>query len=105
MPRYFTNTKLNNSLVKQFASCISQGATIKSACKECGISPNTFYSWLKKGETVGNGLYSAFNREIKRASEKYAEARLEGMRQYEKGGGIPYMPPQRYNFNFIQESP
>ena len=56
---------LNDQLIVDLCHAIRQGNYVKVACASCGISMNSFYGWMKKGEQPGcKPIYAKLVREV-----------------------------------------
>lgn len=66
--------KLNRELIEKAYRYVAAGNYIETVCVYLGISKNTWYTWLKKGEKQRQGIYRDFYDAIKKA-EAEAEMR------------------------------
>ncbi|UIO98887.1 helix-hairpin-helix domain-containing protein [Halobaculum sp. CBA1158] len=60
-------SKLNVQRQEAIASMIEDGQSIRAACRCNGISHETFYDWLRKGDEQEEGVYADFADRIARA--------------------------------------
>lgn len=67
-------TKLTPEIERKLTSAIAAGNYHEVACSLAGISPATFYNWMKKGEQAKSGQFLEFLEAIKKA-EAIAEAK------------------------------
>ena len=68
-------TKLTNEVQERICDVLRAGNYQDAACGYVGISENTYYQWLKKGET-GQQPYADFREAVRRAR---AEAELRNV--------------------------
>ncbi len=71
-----TNTQYSLLIHKQVIDALKAGATIKSAAALVGLSPETIRSWINKGKTTPDTLFSGFAFEAEQAMA-LARAQLE----------------------------
>jgi len=43
-------TVLNRALQKRIVSLLAKGASIKSACIQCGVSEKSYHNWIERGK-------------------------------------------------------
>jgi hypothetical protein len=67
-------TKLTPAVQKKIVDAIAAGNYDYIAAQAAGICKDTFYHWLKQGETATGGIYSDFSDAVKKA-EADAEQR------------------------------
>lgn len=88
-----TTTILDRRIIKQFCKLIYRGLPADGACDYMGISPSSFWAWLRKGEkfiTGGQGtagadkIYGEFVMRFRRASARF---RLRVIKRMDKTGG------------------
>lgn len=62
-------TKLTPEVLTTLVCALSEGATVEHACDYAGINPDTFYTWLKRGQegAEGDEAFSEFSDTITRA--------------------------------------
>jgi transposase-like protein len=78
-------TKLTPEVREQIAESIRAGAYAEQAARAAGISPSTFYDWLRRGE-AGEAPFSEFSETV-RAREAEAEvAAVTMIRQAAEAG-------------------
>jgi len=61
------DSKLTKEREEQIAQAIEQGKSINSASRMVGVTPQTVYNWLDRGEQQEEGLYADFFERITRA--------------------------------------
>jgi len=61
------DSKLTKQRQEDIAAAIEDGKSIRSAARMAGISPQTFHSWMSRGETQDEGIYRDFLDRIARA--------------------------------------
>ena len=59
-------TKLTPDVQQDLVYALTEGASIEHACDYAGINPDTYYTWLKRGE-AGEPEFSEFSETITRA--------------------------------------
>jgi lambda repressor-like predicted transcriptional regulator len=64
------DSKLTKQRQEEIAQAIERGKSINSASRMAGISPQTFYNWLDKGEQQEEGVYAEFFDRITHAKGK-----------------------------------
>lgn len=97
-------SKLSYERQEQIAEAIEQGRSLNSASRMAGITPNTVYNWLDRGEAevkAGNdNEYTEFFRRVTRAKghgeEYYFGLALELARENEDHRFIASLMKQRY---------
>lgn len=59
-------TKLNPELQADFVKVLRSGNWIETACDYVGIHPDTYYEWMKRGESnsPSNQIYRAFREAV-----------------------------------------
>jgi len=60
-------TKLTPEIQKVIVDAISAGGFIETAVTLAGVSKDTFYQWLKRGNREKSGIYRDFTDSIKKA--------------------------------------
>jgi len=68
------DSKLTKEREEQIAQAIERGKSINSAARMSGISPQTVYNWLDRGEDESNTVYADFFERITSA-KGYGEDR------------------------------
>ena len=70
--RFGRKTKLNTKLQRDICRLLAKGATDETACNQVGISKQTFYNWLAKGEaeSVNGGEFFDFLDAVTQAKSK-----------------------------------
>ena len=63
-------TKLDLKVQKSICALLTKGATDKTACENVGITPQTFYNWMSRGEKEGDGEFFEFFEAVTRARAK-----------------------------------
>ncbi len=66
-PENGRNSKLSKEREERIAQAIEQGKSINSAARMVGITPQTVYNWLDRGQGQDEGLYADFFERITRA--------------------------------------
>jgi transposase-like protein len=92
--------KLTKQRQEQIATAIEQGKSINSAARMAGVTPQTVYNWLDKGEDQDEGIYKECFERIARArghgEDFYFELALELARENEDHQFIASLMKQRY---------
>lgn len=70
-------SKLTPERIQRATDAILQGNFREVAARMCGVSPRTFFNWMREGRVFPNGLYGEFRRSII-AAEAVAESSLLG---------------------------
>lgn len=60
-------TKLTPELAAQITKYVRAGAYIETAAAACGLSKDTFYEWLKRGNKEKTGPFAEFTDAINKA--------------------------------------
>jgi transposase-like protein len=66
-PPAHRRSKLTAQRQESIAQMIENGHSIKAACRCNGISHQTFYEWLERGDEQDEGIFSDFSDRIARA--------------------------------------
>jgi len=66
-PENGRDSKLTKEREEQIAQAIERGKSINSAARMAGITPQTVYNWLDRGEDESNTVYADFFERITRA--------------------------------------
>jgi len=66
-PENGRESKLSKEREEQIAQAIERGKSINSAARMAGITPQTVYNWLDRGEDEENTVYADFFERITRA--------------------------------------
>lgn len=66
-PKNGRDSKLTKQREEQIASALESGKSMTSAARMAGVSRNTVYSWLERGEDQDEGVYADFHDRIRRA--------------------------------------
>ena len=66
-PENGRDSKLTKEREEQIAQAIERGKSINSAARMAGITPQTVYNWLDRGEDEQNTVYADFFERITRA--------------------------------------
>ena len=94
------DSKLTKEREEQIAQAIEQGRSMTAAARMAGVSRNTVYSWIEKGEDQEEGLYADFHNRIRRArgngEDFYFSLALEMARENEDHRFIASLMKQRY---------
>jgi transposase-like protein len=94
------DSKLTKQRQEQIASAIEQGRSMQSAARRAGITPQTVYNWLDKGEGQKEGLYNEFFERITHARGEGEEFYMNLALQMAKENGdhrfIASLMKQRY---------
>lgn len=61
------DSKLSKEREEQIAQAIEQGKSLNSAARMAGVTPQTVYNWLDRGEGQEEGVYADFFDRIARA--------------------------------------
>jgi len=61
------DSKLTKEREEKIAQALEQGKSMNSAARMVGISPQTVYNWLDRGEGQEEGIYKEFFERITRA--------------------------------------
>lgn len=64
--------KLTPETTQKIFQAIQMGATYELAASYAGITYNTLYNWMKKGEAAKSGKFKDFVKELKEAEGKAA---------------------------------
>ncbi|MFA6728968.1 MAG: hypothetical protein WCS17_12265 [Prevotella sp.] len=70
-------TKLTPQLQEQIGNNITLGMPLKFAAEAVGITEQTFYNWLKRGETESKGQFFEFNEHVKECQAKAVQLHLK----------------------------
>ena len=77
-------TKLTRKLIAEAVEGIEKGHYAKTVCQALGISENTYYTWLKKGEEqIENderGVFREFYESVKKAQAEGEQELLQIIR-------------------------
>ncbi|MFC3833492.1 hypothetical protein [Deinococcus rufus] len=85
MARTGRKTKLTAQLQERFVRAIRAGNWVETCCDYCGINPDSYYEWMKRG-TQG-GEHNAIYRDFKRAvDEARASAEIESVARIRVSG-------------------
>ena len=60
-------TKLTPEVHEAIVDGINAGLTFRLSCARAGVTPATFYNWLKKGEVAQSGALMEFFNAVERA--------------------------------------
>lgn len=74
-PKNGRNTKLSHELQERLATDLEAGVPVCHAAPKNGISEDTYYRWLRRGEEQDEGLFSDFSERVSRA-EAHGKASL-----------------------------
>jgi len=112
------DTKLSHELQERIAASLEAGVPVKHAAPMHGISEQTFYDWMKRGEDEENTIFSDFSERVSRAREqgkgslisdavkaakkkedahallKIYETITDGEAAHDDEGGIPFVVPE-----------
>ncbi len=69
------DTKLSPELREKFIGFIARGSYRETACAGCGIRPDTFRNWLKRGHK-GEEPYATFLRDLEAAESSVEDETL-----------------------------
>jgi transposase len=69
--------KLTPQLQEQIGNNITLGMPLKFAAEAAGITEQTFYNWLKKGETETKGQFYEFAEHVKACKAKAVQLHLK----------------------------
>ena len=67
MPKSRRKNKLNEDLISEASRLVKAGLHLSHVAQALGISRQTFYNWLRKGEETQKGLEYRFYEEITKA--------------------------------------
>ena len=70
-------TKLTPDIQKKIGDNITLGMPIKFAAEAAGITEQTFYNWLKRGENESKGKFFEFAEHIKACKAKAVQLHLK----------------------------
>ena len=75
-------SKLTQEITDKICEAVSTGLTFDLAAQVAGVSPRTFYRWMRKGEDEGpGGKHWQFRQEVKRAEAENAMQALATINQ------------------------
>jgi len=77
---------LTPRVMKKIVNAIKLGNYIETACEYAGISKDTFYRWLKKGETEPHSKYAKFLIQVREAlavAEAYSVQKIKQSDQWQ----------------------
>ena len=60
-------TKLTPEICQRIVTAIRAGNYAEPAARSAGISPATYYRWLRRGQKAPSGIYRDFCEEVRRA--------------------------------------
>jgi len=63
-------SKLNNDLINEICKLIEAGNYARHAALSVGITEQTFYNWINRGERSKSGIYFEFFESIKKSRAK-----------------------------------
>jgi hypothetical protein len=63
-------TKLTPEIKRRIVAAIGAGNYAEPAARSAGISPATYYRWLKRGEKASEGIYRDFLDQVRRAESE-----------------------------------
>lgn len=70
-------TKLTHELQKKIGDNITLGMPLKFAAEAVGITEQTFYNWLRRGETESKGQFFEFAEHVKECQAKAVQLHLK----------------------------
>ena len=77
--------KLNKEIIAEMAKYVSEGSSYRDAATLCGVVPNTFLDWRKRGEEdMNNGKDSLFSEFLRTLKESEAKAKAEAIRYIQR---------------------
>jgi len=66
-PKNGRDSKLSKEREEKIAQAIEAGKSMTIAARKAGVSRNSVYSWIEKGEDQDEGIYADFHDRIRRA--------------------------------------
>jgi transposase-like protein len=69
-------TKLTPEVKQRIVQAIRAGNYAEPSARSAGVSPATFYRWMKRGERESSGIYHDFHEEVRQAE---AEAEVHAV--------------------------
>ena len=63
-------TKLTPEIQARIVTAIRAGNYAEPAARSAGISPATYYRWLRRGERAASGIYRDFYEQVRRAESE-----------------------------------
>jgi len=99
-PENGRDSKLSMERQEKIAQAIEAGKSMTIAARKAGVSRNTVYSWIEKGEDQDEGVYADFHDRIRRARGEGEDFYLSLALQMAKENGdhrfIASLMKQRY---------
>jgi transposase len=86
-------TKLTPEIRQRIVTAIRAGNYAEPAARSAGISPATYYRWLKRGEKAPPGIYREFLEEVRRAE---SEAEVHAVAVIRKAMGDDWRAAAHY---------
>jgi transposase len=86
-------TKLTPEVEERIVAAIRAGNYAEPAARSAGISPATYYRWLKRGEEASRGIYRAFHDAVRRAE---AEAEVHAVAVIRRAMGDDWRAAAHY---------
>jgi len=94
------DSKLTKEREENIAQAIENGRSMTAAARMASVSRNAVYSWIEKGETQDEGIYSDFHDRITRArgqgEEFYLRTALQMAKENDDHRFIASLMKQRY---------
>lgn len=86
-------TLLNDQMIKNAVKAIGMGVTDRAAQDLLGITHDTWYTWIEKGEAQPNSIYAEFTDAIKKAraqlqADCIRRVKLAGSREWQAAAWI-----------------
>lgn len=89
--------KLTPEVQKKIINALELGAYIKTACDFAGISRETFYNWLKKGELETDSKYADFLAQVNKTLAKAELHSLQKIKESEQWQAHAWILERRFN--------
>jgi transposase-like protein len=94
------STKLSKEREEEIAQALEAGKSMTSAARMAGVSRNTVYSWIERGEQEENTVFAEFHDRIRRArghgEDFYFTLALQLAKENEDHRFIASLMKQRY---------
>ena len=69
--------KLNKKVQEKVADCIERGLSVEDSARLAGVSKDSIYKWLVKGEEEEAGIYYRFFIRIRDAQAGFKQTHLD----------------------------
>jgi transposase len=80
---------LNEEYIRKAQELAAQGLSDRAICTALGISPETFYEWIRKGE-AGRQPYVDFARAVKKGLQQFESVCVNGILEAAKKNWTAY---------------